>query len=139
MKISGSVLAPVCKNVRLFLAEVYYLPWQVAYCEEFAVEFAEFIEGLQNELLAHQMMLAALGSGLDELRLTRYTAVRKKVATWREKYLTLRWLPLAKKRVSFWLEYKGQQSPESQLRFVWQRELRPSYAHRMEMVELPEP
>ena len=40
------------------------MTWQVIHCDEFAAEFMEFPEGLQDELLAHQAMLAELGPGL---------------------------------------------------------------------------
>ncbi|MCR5563431.1 MAG: type II toxin-antitoxin system RelE/ParE family toxin [Desulfovibrio sp.] len=40
------------------------MAWQVIHCDEFAAEFMEFPEGLQDELLAHQAMLAELGPSL---------------------------------------------------------------------------
>ena len=40
------------------------MAWQIIHCDEFAAEFLEFSEALQDELLAHQAMLAELGPNL---------------------------------------------------------------------------
>lgn len=40
------------------------MKWQIIHCDEFSREFELFPEGLQDELLAHQEMLAMLGPSL---------------------------------------------------------------------------
>lgn len=61
--------------------------WQVIHCDEFSREFQEFPEGLQDELLAHQEMLAQLGPSLgrpavDTLKGSKLTNLKELRFAW---------------------------------------------------------
>jgi len=63
------------------------MPWTVLFCEEFQSEFLALPEELQDELLAHALLLQEFGPGLgrptvDTLKGSRYSNMKELRFNW---------------------------------------------------------
>lgn len=63
------------------------MSWSVAFCDEFDAEFQELVESLQNELLAHALLLREFGPNLgrptvDTLKGSKYTNMKELRFNW---------------------------------------------------------